>query len=135
MITTDANYFREHPERDQMSELGRELMESAGDYLGHLDGADVGARTYRVVDVRSLRRRLGLTQQAFASRYGFTLKTVRNWEQGRRTPRGPARTLLKVLAHNPRAVEEALEAPEEPAPASWERGLPGTVPSDNAGSR
>ena len=108
MSAKTGDHFREHPERDQMTDLGRELMDSAADYLDHLDGRGVDVRTYRVIDVRSLRQRLGLTQRAFAERYGFTLKTVRNWEQGRRSPRGPARTLLRVLAHRPEVVEEAL---------------------------
>ena len=108
MSTKDATYVREHPDRSQMSALGRELMDGAADYLDHVDGRDVDVRSYRVIDVRSLRQRLGLTQQTFAERYGFTLKTVRNWEQGRRSPRGPARTLLRVLAHKPEVVEEAL---------------------------
>ena len=62
------------------------------------------------VDVRALRLRLGLSQQAFARRYGFSVATLRDWEQGRRRPRGPARVLLAVLAREPKAVERALAA-------------------------
>jgi putative transcriptional regulator len=61
-----------------------------------------------VIDVRSLRQTLGLSQSQFASRFGFTAATVRNWEQGRTKPEGAARVLLAVIAHHPEAVEDAL---------------------------
>jgi putative transcriptional regulator len=59
-------------------------------------------------EIRSVRRRLGLTQDAFATMIGVSVGTLRNWEQGRRTPDGPARALLKVASTNPRAVARAL---------------------------
>ncbi len=59
-------------------------------------------------DVRALRRRLGLSQKQFAARYGFSVETVRNYEQGHRRPAGPARVLLKVIASEPDAVTRAL---------------------------
>ena len=59
-------------------------------------------------DVRALRARLGLSQAAFARRFGFTLDTLRQYEQGRRSPSGPASTLLRVIASNPAAVVRAL---------------------------
>src|ERR1700704_1663015 len=49
--------------------------------------------------VRDLRRRARLTQQQFAARLGVPVETIRNWEQGKRMPRGPARALLAVIAH------------------------------------
>ena len=61
-----------------------------------------------VIDVRSVRQKLGLSQDRFAARFGFTAATVRNWEQGRTQPDGPARVLLAVIAHHPDAVEDAL---------------------------
>jgi len=61
-----------------------------------------------VVDVRSVRQKLGLSQARFAARFGFNAATVRNWEQGRTQPDGPARVLLAVIAHHPDAVEDAL---------------------------
>ena len=56
---------------------------------------------------RRVRRRTGLTQAAFAARIGVPLDTVRNWEQGKRLPAGPAKALLKILD---RAPETALSA-------------------------
>lgn len=58
--------------------------------------------------VRALRRRAQLTQQEFAARLGVPVETIRNWEQGKRAPRGPARALLAVIAHAPDAVFAAL---------------------------
>ena len=64
--------------------------------------------------VRDLRRRARLTQMEFASRLGVPVETIRNWEQGKRMPRGPARALLAVIAHAPDTVFAALAS--EPSP-------------------
>jgi len=61
--------------------------------------------------VRDLRRRARLTQLEFASRLGVPVETIRNWEQGKRMPRGPARALLAVIAHAPDMVFSALAKP------------------------
>jgi len=72
--------------------------------------------TPAVPAVRDLRRRAQLTQLEFAARLGVPVETIRNWEQGKRAPRGPARALLAVIAHSPETVFAAL-ATEEPSPA------------------
>jgi putative transcriptional regulator len=64
--------------------------------------------------VRDLRRRARLTQLEFAARLGVPVETIRNWEQGKRVPRGPARALLAVIAHAPETVFAALAT--EPTP-------------------
>ncbi len=58
--------------------------------------------------VRQVRAASHLTQTAFASRIGVPVETLRNWEQGKRMPRGPARALLAVIAHAPETVFAAL---------------------------
>jgi putative transcriptional regulator len=58
--------------------------------------------------VRALRGRLGLSQAEFAHRFGFTVDTIQQYEQGRRTPSGPASTLLRVIEAEPDAVIRAL---------------------------
>jgi putative transcriptional regulator len=58
--------------------------------------------------VRNVRARFGLTQAAFADKIEVPLETVRNWEQGKRTPRGPARALLKLIDRAPQAAFSAL---------------------------
>ena len=59
-------------------------------------------------DVAALRRRLKLSQAEFATNFGFSVATVRNWEQGRALADGPARILLTVIANEPMAVFRAL---------------------------
>jgi putative transcriptional regulator len=61
------------------------------------------------VDVRSIRNKLQLSQSEFAARFGFTASAVRQWEQGRRYPHGPARVLLTIIAREPDAVRRALQ--------------------------
>jgi putative transcriptional regulator len=68
------------------------------------------ARLRRVPPVRLLRRRLGMTQAAFATAFALPLGTVRDWEQGRKRPDAPARALLRVIEREPEAVRRALEA-------------------------
>jgi putative transcriptional regulator len=64
--------------------------------------------TFGPADVKAVRAKLGKSQAEFALLIGVSVATLRNWEQGRRTPEGPARALLRVAAHNPRAVVAAL---------------------------
>ena len=64
-------------------------------------------------DVAGLRRRLRLSQGAFANLFGIPLATLKDWEQGRRTPDAPARAYLRVIAQNPKAVRNALKTAAE----------------------
>ncbi|HEX2365404.1 MAG TPA: helix-turn-helix domain-containing protein [Bradyrhizobium sp.] len=73
-----------------------------------LASADLASAEGGTPEVRDLRRRAQLTQQEFASRLGVPVETIRNWEQGKRAPRGPARALLAVIAHAPDTVFAAL---------------------------
>ena len=66
---------------------------------------------FRPADVLAVRDKLGASQSEFALMIGVSVATLRNWEQGRRTPDGPALALLRVAAQNPRAVAEALHRP------------------------
>ena len=59
-------------------------------------------------DVKAIRGRLGKSQVEFALMIGVSVATLRNWEQGRRTPDGPALALLRVASTEPRAVTRAL---------------------------
>jgi putative transcriptional regulator len=65
---------------------------------------------FKPEDVRTIRDNLGKSQTEFALLIGVSVATLRNWEQGRRVPEGPARALLRVAAANPRAVIRALSA-------------------------
>ena len=61
-------------------------------------------------DVVALRRFVGLTQEQFAQALGISVHTLRNWEQGRRSPEGPALALLRIAARHPRVLWENLAA-------------------------
>ena len=67
-----------------------------------------GPRVPAALDVAAIRRRTGSSQAQFARGIGIAVSTLRNWEQGRRRPEGPARVLLALLDRNPRVVEELL---------------------------
>ncbi len=59
-------------------------------------------------DIKKIRGRLNKSQSEFALMIGVSVATLQNWEQGRRSPEGPARALLKVASENPKAVAKAL---------------------------
>jgi putative transcriptional regulator len=61
-------------------------------------------------DPKAIRERLGLSQSRFASIIGVSVRTLQNWEQGRREPEGPAKALLRVVDREPQAVMHALHA-------------------------
>jgi putative transcriptional regulator len=88
------------------------IMQGIGEASAYLEGT-ADKRRYRVhvpekVNVKKIRRRLGLSQEAFAQTYGFALSAVRDWEQGRRKPERSARILLKIVEKEPEAVTRAL---------------------------
>jgi putative transcriptional regulator len=90
------------------------IMDGLNDALAYAEGRGDPA-TYRVhipekVDVKALRKRLGLKQDEFAVRYGFTIGRVRDWEQGRTAPGASDRVLLTVIDREPEAVQRALSA-------------------------
>jgi DNA-binding transcriptional regulator YiaG len=61
-------------------------------------------------DVAALRRFVGLTQARFAEAMGISVHTLRNWEQGRRRPDGPALALLRIAARHPRIIRENIRS-------------------------
>lgn len=92
---------------------GQSIIESAKEALRWAKGEDVpGIRITTVqvpaIDVRSVRKKLKLSQSEFAAKFGVSPAVVKNWEQGRNRPDGPARVLLAVIARHPEAVEDAL---------------------------
>ncbi len=95
--------------------IGTLIVEALAEAVADAQGKRTGMRKRIVtvpvdVDVKAIRRRLGMSQSQFADRFGFPLGTVQNWERGHRRPEGAARALLKVIEKRPDAVIEALSA-------------------------
>lgn len=78
--------------------------------ISHAKGEKVAVKLYKpeAVDVSALRRRMGMTQEQFAARFGFSVATLRHWERGDRSPQGAALVLLNVIKRAPEAVTAAL---------------------------
>lgn len=87
-------------------------MAAAREALAHARDDSAAGLVVRIpvdIDVPAIRKRVGLTQKAFVERFGFDLRSVQNWEQGRRVPTGPARVLLTMIAREPETVRRMLE--------------------------
>lgn len=96
-----------------MSRFSKRVIKAAKEARSIARG-EADPKSYRVhapadVDVRSIRSRLGLSQAAFANRFGIPPGTLRDWEQGRRRPEGAARVLLLVIQEEPEAVCRTLD--------------------------
>lgn len=109
--------------------LFNELVASVRDGGAILRGEAEPSRTF-VVDgpnIRRLRARYQLSQEKFAALFGISVGTLRNWEQGRRVPEGPARVLLQVAAKHPRAVWNVIRS----APRQIQRAAKAQRPGKN----
>jgi putative transcriptional regulator len=93
-----------------MTKFGDALIESLGDALVHARGEASGVRVHKVElpDVRAIRRKLNMSQLAFAETYRIPLPTLKNWEQGRRHPDAPAAAYLVAISRLPAEVGAAL---------------------------
>ena len=98
--------------KERQQSPGSRIVASLREAVDWVEGKAVPVRVTTVevpaVDIRGTRKQLGLSQAAFAAKFGFQAATLRNWEQGRTQPDGPARVLLAVIARHPEAVEDAL---------------------------
>ena len=93
-----------------MSAAFESIKQGLQEAIAHAKGEAPGVRMHypRVVDVKAVRAKVGMTQEQFAARFGFSTATLRHWERGDRTPRGPALVLLNVIERSPQAVIAAL---------------------------
>lgn len=97
-----------------MSKVADSIRRGLKEAIDYAEGK-ADARRYRVrvpagVDVKAIRAKLGMTQEEFAGRFGFSINTLRHWEQGKRVPEGPTRAYLIVIDRAPKAVQKALTA-------------------------
>jgi putative transcriptional regulator len=90
--------------------LFQELLTSVREGGRILRGREKPSRSFEIEepDVVAIREGYGLSQDQFASLLGISVRTLQNWEQGRRHPRGPARVLLRVAANHPDAILDSL---------------------------
>ena len=95
-----------------MSKAFQSIKRGLFEAVEHAQGGAPETRVHRPrpVDVKALRASVGMTQEQFAARFGFSAATLRHWERGDRKPRGPALVLLNVIAHDAKAVMAALAA-------------------------
>ena len=93
-----------------MSAAFESIKQGLQEAMAHAKGEASGVRVHRprAVDVKAVRAKVGMTQEQFAARFGFSTATLRHWERGDRSPHGPALVLLNVIEHNPQVVIEAL---------------------------
>ena len=75
-------------------------------------GRKLPSRMYEIKapEIKTVREKLNVSQSEFALLIGVSVRTLQNWEQGRRKPEGPAKALLRIASKNPRAVLDALHA-------------------------
>ena len=98
-----------------MSTPGKDIIAGLEDALAYANGDTSRARVSEAhipekIDVRAIRKRLGMTQKEFSRQFGFALGTLRNWEQGHRNPQGASRVLLTLINKIPDEIKQALAA-------------------------
>ncbi len=89
---------------------GQRMIASAKQALAWVEGEENGSVLHipHEIDVARIRKKMNLSQRAFAEHYGFGIRTVQEWEQGRTIPSGAARAYLLVIDNEPEAVQRAL---------------------------
>ena len=102
------------PRRRTEASLGERLLDSMTELRAHLRGEiQLSETVYHVppeTDARALRETLRLSQTEFAALFGFNVRSLQDWEQGRRRPEIPIRAYLAVIQRDPQAVIRALRA-------------------------
>ena len=93
--------------------VGEKIIAGLNNAVRYSRGDERGAVVHEVdipdsIDVKGVRSKLGMSQGSFAVQFGISTATLRNWEQGRRAPEGPARVLLTIIDREPEAVRRAL---------------------------
>ena len=94
--------------REAFEELIKSVRQAGKIHRGEMRPSRV--TEYHAEDIKGIRSKLKKSQSEFAAMIGVSTRTLQNWEQGHRSPVGPARALLRVAARNPKAVAEALGA-------------------------
>ncbi len=105
-IEDATNYMKAYNKQKERKRTGKRK------YLKAPPRPSQFGKTHRIkvedTDVKALRERLKLSQSEFANIFCISIDTLQNWEQGRRSPRGPAKVLLNVINKDPKSVLKAL---------------------------
>lgn len=88
--------------------IRRGLKEALAYASGEADNAKYRVHVPPRIDVYAIRSKLGMTQEEFARQFGFSVNTLRHWEQGKGQPEGPTRSYLLVIDRAPKTVQKAL---------------------------
>lgn len=93
--------------------IGDEIIQGMAEAIDYVRGKNLKASVHKIeipdeIDVKSIRERLQLSRQEFADSFGFSARTLQHWEQGDRTPHGPAKILLLLLEKEPAVIAKIL---------------------------
>ena len=95
-----------------MTEIGESMIRGMEEALAFAKGDKVDAVVHipEEINVRRIRKKMNMSQDTFAETFGFSVRTVQDWEQGRRVPTSPSKNFLFVIDQEPDAVKRALAA-------------------------
>lgn len=94
--------------KEHFEKLVASIKEAGEIKAGHR--APIRVYEIKPPEIKTVREKLNVSQSEFALMIGVSVRTLQNWEQGRRKPEGPAKALLRIASRNPRAVLDALHA-------------------------
>ena len=96
--------------KPKMSKLARDIVAGFDEYAAHVRGEiKLRTRTYLIpspVDIKALRKRLGMTQSEFSAKFAFNPRTLQDWEQGRAKPDTAVLAYLNIIDKRPKIIEE-----------------------------
>ena len=110
-LVQDGQRSREILESKAMSKAFEEISTGLEEAIKHAKSkrGKIVVHEPETINVKAIRAKTGMSQQRFCATFGISLGTLRHWEQGLRSPRGPARILLKVVDNDPKAVIRAID--------------------------
>lgn len=94
-----------------MNKVFKSIKQGLEEAVDYSNGKRAKAREFKPthIDVKEIRKRIGMSQSNFAASIGISVSTLRHWEQGDRYPQGPALVLLNLVAKEPKTVFEILD--------------------------
>jgi putative transcriptional regulator len=92
----------------ELEQFSQDLMQSIREMNGHIQGLNNGSKVHHVAlsHITEARQKAGYTQMLFAQLLGVSVRTLQEWEQGRRKPSGAAETLLKIAIKHPEVLKD-----------------------------